>query len=131
LSHISIPSFLQFVNEARRKAEAFGDTELIGPHAYDEGGDAGVIAGWDGERRDDLVLTTNARPAEKHEGDMDEMENRPRGFFADQVSLSDELSIPCADLLGYSSRTHPISRLTTTILDPRSGGRLEGSWMPL
>jgi cysteine synthase A len=77
---------LQFVNEARRKAEAFGDIELIGPHAYDEGADAGLVAGWDGEKRDDLVLTTNARiGGQEQEGEMDEVENRPRGFFADQV----------------------------------------------
>lgn len=80
-------AIFQFVNEAKRKAEAFGDTELIGPHAYDEGGDAGLIAGWDGERRDDIVLTTNARVGKGQDGDMDEMENRPRGFFADQVSI--------------------------------------------
>lgn len=76
---------LQFVNEARRRAEAFGNTELIGPHAREEGANAGLIPGWDGERRDDLVLTTNAHVGEGT-GGVDEVENLPRGFFADQVS---------------------------------------------
>jgi cysteine synthase A len=74
-----------FVNEARRRAEAFGTTELIGPHAYDEGSDAGVVPGWDGERRDDLVVTTDADVQRKVNGEnADEIELRPRGFFADQ-----------------------------------------------
>jgi cysteine synthase len=74
-----------FVNEARKRAEEFGKVELVGPHAYDEGSDAGIIPGWDGEKRDDLVVTTNAKiSAKMDEKTVDEMELKPRGFFADQ-----------------------------------------------
>ncbi|PWN38324.1 PALP-domain-containing protein [Meira miltonrushii] len=74
-----------FVNEARKRAEEFGKVELVGPHAYDEGSDAGIIPGWDGEKRDDLVVTTNAEiSANTDEKTVDEMELKPRGFFADQ-----------------------------------------------
>lgn len=86
-----------FVNEARSRAEAFGKTELVGPHAYDEGADAGVIPGWDGERRDDLVVTTNVEVGESAGAkDIDEMELRPRGFFADQVRASCIVITCCA-----------------------------------
>lgn len=76
-----------FVNEARKRAEEFGKIELVGPHAYDEGSDAGIIPGWDGEKRDDLVVTTNAQLDESenaNENAVDELEHKPRGFFADQ-----------------------------------------------
>lgn len=74
-----------FVNDARKRAEDFGKVELVGPHAYDEGSDAGIIPGWDGEKRDDLVVTTNAKiSSTMDEKTVDEMELKPRGFFADQ-----------------------------------------------
>jgi hypothetical protein len=75
---------VQFVNEARRRAETFGDTILVGPHAHEEGADAGIIPGWDGERREDLVVSSNAHIGEKGR-EADDMENQSRGFFADQV----------------------------------------------
>ncbi|UZJ55470.1 hypothetical protein CBS101457_004790 [Exobasidium rhododendri] len=72
-----------FVNEAKRRAEAFGNTELIGPNFRQEGANASLTPGWEGEYRDDLVLTTNAHVGAEGR-DMDELENEPRGFFADQ-----------------------------------------------
>ncbi|KAE8212466.1 hypothetical protein CF327_g3893 [Tilletia walkeri] len=69
-----------FVNEARAMAEAFGSTELVGPHAecFDPA-DRSV-------ERDDLVVSTqvplsNIRGGSNHP---DALEKAPRGFFADQ-----------------------------------------------
>ncbi|KAK0536449.1 Cysteine synthase 2 [Tilletia horrida] len=69
-----------FVNEARAKAEAFGRTELVGPHAemFDPE-DRSV-------ERNDLVVTTQV-PTSAIRGtprDPDALEKAPRGFFADQ-----------------------------------------------
>ncbi|CAD6884874.1 unnamed protein product [Tilletia controversa] len=69
-----------FVNEARALAEAFGSTELVGPHAecFDPA-DRSV-------ERDDLVVSTQV-PLNAIRGgsnDPDALEKAPRGFFADQ-----------------------------------------------
>ena len=69
---------------------------MVGPNAYDEGADAGLIPGWDGERRDDMVVTTKATMKDGKE--LDEMENQPRGFFADQVRVPFNVSL-CTCLL--------------------------------
>ncbi|GAC72044.1 cysteine synthase [Moesziomyces antarcticus T-34] len=78
-----------FVNEARARAEAFGDVELIGPHptGFGTSGYAGSDGGQGEEyvHRDDLVVSSR-RPAGDVDADAPEMvsENQPRGFFADQ-----------------------------------------------
>lgn len=81
---------MQFVNEARARAEAFGTTELVGPHPHtDEQAASGDVFDG-GEKRSDLVVTTNAHAHRSgsettHADDADDLETKPRGFFADQV----------------------------------------------
>ncbi|KAL9940206.1 hypothetical protein V8E36_000911 [Tilletia maclaganii] len=69
-----------FVNEARAQAEAFGNTELVGPHAETfDAQDRSV-------ERDDLVVSTKVSTAVifGRPDDPDALEKAPRGFFADQ-----------------------------------------------
>lgn len=88
---------MKFVNEARARAEAFGTTELVGPHPHTfeaQEAHAPTESFDGGEKRDDLVVTTNAHAHRSgadapHEDDADDLEMKPRGFFADQVSLLD------------------------------------------
>ncbi|KAN0063924.1 Cysteine synthase 2 [Thecaphora frezii] len=78
-----------FVNEARSRAEAFGDLELVGPHAdalgtgyrfrTEDGRQEGQMG--DSVVRNDLVVSAQSRTSD---GVNDELERRPRGFFADQ-----------------------------------------------
>lgn len=76
-----------FVNEARARAEAFGEVELIGPHP--NGYSTSDVAGQDegqGERyvyRDDLVVSAQRVPQDDAD-QAESLENKPRGFFADQ-----------------------------------------------
>ncbi|PWN51822.1 PALP-domain-containing protein [Violaceomyces palustris] len=87
-----------FVNEARARAEAFGDLELVGPHAepyHMERDDVDVSR--DPARsskdqnshgnvtRDDLVVSTRTRKSSMDdEQSPDSLEKGARGFFADQ-----------------------------------------------
>ena len=78
-----------FVNEARARAEAFGDIELVGPHPtpFGTSGYAGSGRGQGEEyvHRDDLVVSSRSAPPGAQTDD-DEVitENQARGFFADQ-----------------------------------------------
>lgn len=73
-----------FVNEARARAEGFGEVELVGPHPNSFGSGYAGSDGGQGEdnytQREDLVvsttLSTNPNAAVS--------ESQPRGFFADQ-----------------------------------------------
>ncbi|KAK0550706.1 Cysteine synthase 2 [Tilletia horrida] len=73
-----------FVNEARAQAQAFGSTELVGPHAQRFDPDDHTI------EREDLVVSTQVSTKAIREGssgnnyDPDALEKAPRGFFADQ-----------------------------------------------
>ncbi|CCF52105.1 hypothetical protein NDA14_000293 [Ustilago hordei] len=75
-----------FVNEARARAEAFGDVELVGPHptAFGASGYAGSDGGQGEEdytQRDDLVVSTQ-RSISSEAAMISE--TQARGFFADQ-----------------------------------------------
>ncbi|KAJ1023568.1 hypothetical protein NDA16_003185 [Ustilago loliicola] len=75
-----------FVNEARARAEAFGDVELVAPHptAFGSSGYAGSDGGQGEEdytQRDDLVVSTQRSIS--RDGQVIS-ENQARGFFADQ-----------------------------------------------
>ena len=76
-----------FVNEARARAEAFGDVELVGPHPTGlgtstyAGADAGQ--GQDYVHREDLVVSSKRSSRENEQGEVIN-ENQARGFFADQ-----------------------------------------------
>lgn len=146
---------IQFVNVARTRAEEFGRTELVGPHAPVHfgggGGDDGDDVSTDPSsahvkhetRRSDLVVTTLAErrdvDGDGAEEDPDELETRPRGFFADQVraiegnrivrpARSSPLQTARTDLIFVfrtetSSKTRPTSTHTTSTPVPKSGGR--------
>ena len=76
-----------FVNEARARAEAFGDVELVGPHptGFGTSGYAGSDGGQgeDYVHRDDLVVSTK-RSSSQQTADGLITESQARGFFADQ-----------------------------------------------
>lgn len=87
---VSIVNKEHYVNLARARAEAFGRTELVGPHASTEGDSPTQSL----QERDDLVVSTTVAPAEMyHRGETmskttwDVFEKRPRGFFADQFEV--------------------------------------------
>ncbi|PWY97728.1 PALP-domain-containing protein [Testicularia cyperi] len=92
-----------FVNEARARAEAFGDVELVGPHpsGFETSGVAGDDEGQSGRytQRDDLVVSARGLTGSGSESDTppssssantgagegdQSLERQPRGFFADQ-----------------------------------------------
>ena len=86
-----------FVNEARARAEAFGDLELVGPHADLNRAGYHIPSGKDGSEdgrsadalhRSDLVVSAQmgkrSAQGSDDEDDADLLEKRPRGFFADQ-----------------------------------------------
>ncbi|TKY86254.1 hypothetical protein EX895_005079 [Sporisorium graminicola] len=77
-----------FVNEARARAEAFGEIELIGPHptGFGTSGYAGSDGGQGEEyvHRDDLVVSSKRSSSRDAEEGEVVNENQARGFFADQ-----------------------------------------------
>lgn len=76
-----------FVNEARARAEAFGEVELVGPHPNGLGTSryAGSDAGQGEEyvHRHDLVVSSRRVPNTDHASGIVN-ETQARGFFADQ-----------------------------------------------
>ncbi|EPQ28086.1 uncharacterized protein PFL1_04413 [Pseudozyma flocculosa PF-1] len=120
-----------FVNEARARAEAFGDVELVGPHAdalgagyhfKSESGDEGGQGVGDDIHRSDLVVSSKST---RIDGQDDELEKRPRGFFADQFEN------PSNFWAHYSNTGPEIWRQTGGLLDAfvagaGTGGTLSG-----
>lgn len=100
------------MNEARSRAQAFGSTQLVGPTSSTSSSDlknkgrthsrvsndesannADRVGG-----RSDIVVSSQAQTLNEDsmKADPDALENRPRGFFSDQVSARDLLKAEIA-----------------------------------